>query len=185
MTKSKAVKEPKSKIEVGVISHGPARTVVVEQDGDTIRVGDDTYNVTHDDIFYGRKMPKAVVVKGRARALPVWAEAPGRVTSRQLDTAAHNNLLEQLNNLAKSNTSKLGTIGLYIALAVVGLIVIGATVNVNGNIKDLRQEMALQAATQGHATVSDGVVTQYDSNGQPISQNCLYGTPGCNGPGGG
>ena len=120
-----ATKEKISMMEIEVIGLGPSKPHKVVPEGNKVRIGEDTYIVEHEDVFQGPKGPRALVVKGRARAIPVrgTTAVPGdlpsdpkeafmigvnmgrrapEVGSKQLDTVANNNLLEQFNSLARS-----------------------------------------------------------------------------------
>lgn len=181
---TKETKEPKTMLELEYITLAGSKTLQVPPGGGQIRIegdGGGTYEVRPSDIFPGPKgRPKAIVVQGRARALQVWTNEPPEVTARQHDTAAHNNLLEQLHNMAKGGKVSLSTIWLFIIMGALALIVIGAAFNVNGNIKDLKADIADQT-TQPGLTPGAPTVVQPGQPPQEQQGGCLIGTPGCPG----
>lgn len=178
MTKTK---EPQAAIAVEIISLGPRKVVQAVPEGNKVTIGEDCYEVRHDDVFAGAKgKPTAIVVKGRGRALTPWSEEPAEVTSRQLDTTAHNNLLDQLNSIAKNNEKKAGaSIGVIIGLCALALIVIGGMVHLSGKVGDLDDKLGRTHQPTGVYDGATAGAQQQPPPQQTGQQGCLVGSPGC------
>lgn len=173
----KEVKMPKQELEAEIIGLGPTVSTTVTPDGDKVSVGDKTWKVGKTAVHPGKKgRPRILLVVGQGEAVPVWGENPDAPTDVEVDTLAYNNLLQQLNNLSKGGGErKPSNVGVYIALGLVALVVIGATININGNVEDVNQKLfALQAA----ADAGNQTPERPDDSTQ-VGGDCLIGTQGC------
>lgn len=171
----KETKMPKQELEAEIIGLGPTVSTMVTPDGDKVSVGDKTWKVGKTSVHPGRKgRPRILLVVGQGEAVPVWGENPDAPTDVEVDTLAYNNLLQQLNNLSKGGGEKKpGNVGLYIALALVALVVIGATININGNIEDVNTKLLTMEREAADVPERPNDSTQVTSGG------CLSGTAGC------
>lgn len=171
-------KMPKQELEAEIVGLGPAVTAKVTPDDGKVSIGDKTWTVNaKTDVFQGKKGPKVILVESQGKALPVWGKDEDAPTSTEVDTLAYNNLLIQLNNLSKGGEKKPSNVGVYIALAVVALVVIGATINVNGNIKDIDSRLTALSEPPAGAGGPEDDSTAVNSGG-----GCLRGAANC--PGG-
>lgn len=139
-----SAKTPSKKLSVLYVSTAGRSVVQVVPEGGRITIGNQTWKVTRNNLVPGKGTGKTgrwdvMCVEGQTEAVPVWASTP--LTSIEFDAAAHNNLLEQINALARGGRPNAIN---WIQVAISGLLVIGLVgfgVVLHGDLGDLQKSV--------------------------------------------
>jgi hypothetical protein len=183
MSEAKRAKLPKTLLNVEYVTLAGTKMVQVQPEGDKVTIGATTAIVPRERIGFDKKKGGAWcrVAEGNPIALPLFQEAKmDGVTARQLDQTAHNNLLEQLNSLAKQNRAPGITWAILICMGILALVVVGVAVNQHNDLKDLKAQVALlvPAHALNQCTPTPGNPCTVDATApSQQQQGHLIGTP--------
>ncbi len=154
-------KAPKLALRVLHVTTAGRSIVKVVPQRDSVTIGTETWKVTRAHIWPGKGPFDVAVVSGQSEAVPVWERSP--ISATEYDRTAHDNLLQQIRDLAqggRSNAINWLQVGLS-ALVVLSLAGVGFTLH--GDQEDLKelieQTHVLPGAQQGNGdstTVHEG-----------------------------
>lgn len=132
----KKTKNPNLRLRVLYVSAAGRKVVNVVPDQGMISIGNESWKVGPNHRFPGKGKFDVVAPQGQSECLPVWAPTP--VGSVELDAAANNNALQQLNAISaggKTNAISWVQVGLSVLLF---LAIIGVGIKLNNDFDALK-----------------------------------------------
>lgn len=168
---------PQTELEVIYVTAAGKRNLLVQPDGDTLRIGENTHTIPAESVTWnaekkGRKGPVCIIREGITQAIPIHNLNREGPSPREFDNAAHTDLLRQLNSLARDNQKPATPWPMLIAMGIAVLVLGGGLFAVHGGITDLQHSVHDLQAAQVAAQKSDVTVAK-----PPAQPSGLIGVP--------